>query len=84
MIRQSTDRYEFISIDEDSKVNSADEINFQPDDMLGPKDKYVGSKVWLTVFGTLVKETQTGDRYVVEKARVICKAVPSLSDQAKD
>ncbi|KAK5223510.1 hypothetical protein LTR72_004896 [Exophiala xenobiotica] len=84
VIRQSTDRYQFISIDEDSKFNSADETNFQPDDMLGPKDKIVGSKVWLTVFGALVKETQTGDRYVVEKARVICRAAPPLSDQAKD
>ncbi|ETI20492.1 hypothetical protein G647_08529 [Cladophialophora carrionii CBS 160.54] len=84
MIRQSTDRYRFISIDEDSKVQSADQNDFQPDDMLGPTDKYVGSKVWMTVFGALIKETQAGERYVMEKARVICKAAPPLADHPKE
>lgn len=84
MIRQSTDRYRFISIEEGTKVKSTDENEFQSDDMLGPSDKYVGSKVWITLFGALIKETQAGERYVIEKARVICRVAPPLADQSKE
>lgn len=83
MIRQSTDRYRFISIEEDTKVKTADEIDFQPDDMFGPSGKYVGSRVWITLFGALLKDNQAGETYVIEKARVICRAAPPLSDQPK-
>lgn len=84
MLRQSTDRYYLVPIEEGTKVEAADEEFFEPDDMIGPKAKYVGSKVWVTLFGALVKESQTGDRHVMQKARVICKALHPLPERPRD
>lgn len=81
MLRQSIDDYFFVTIDEGTKVEAQDEADFAPQDMIGPKNKLVGSKVWLTVFGALVKRSQTaapGERYVMERAHVICRAPTPL------
>lgn len=82
MLRQSTDRYHFMSIEEKVKVESPEQEDFEPEDMIGPKSKYVGSKVWVTLFGALIKESPASERHVMVKARVICKAPPPLPDRS--
>ena len=81
MLRQSTDRYHFVSIEEQTKVESQEQEDFEPEDMIGPKAKYLGSKVWVTLFGALVKESQAGERHIMVKARVICRAPIPLPDR---
>jgi hypothetical protein len=75
MLRRSTDKYNFVPIVEGTKVKSQEQEDFEPEDMIGPKSKYIGSKVWVTLFGALVKESQAGERHVMVKARVICEAL---------
>jgi len=80
-LRQSTDNYFFMTIPENTKVAAKDETDFEPQDMIGPKNKLVGSKVWLTVFGALVKKPQAaapGETFIMEKAHVICRAPTPL------
>jgi hypothetical protein len=79
--RQSTDIYQFQSIPGDTKVNANDNVEFVPQDMIGPKEKLGLSKVWLTVFGVLMKTPQTGapgECHVMERAHVVCRAPKPL------
>ncbi|KIX02412.1 uncharacterized protein Z518_08353 [Rhinocladiella mackenziei CBS 650.93] len=84
MLRQSADKYYFVPIEEDTRVDSQEHEYFEPDHVIGSTSEYVGSKVWVTLFGALVKESQAGERYIMQKARVICKAPPPLPDRPKD
>jgi hypothetical protein len=78
MLRQSTDKYSFIPIEEGTEVLSQEQDMFEPQDIIGPKSKYVGSKVWVNLFGALVKESQLGNRHIMMKALVVCKAHPPV------
>jgi hypothetical protein len=76
MLRRSTDKYTFVQIEEGTEVLSQEQDSFQVQDMIGQKSKLVGSRVWVNLFGALVKETRTNERHVMMKALVICKVRP--------
>ena len=74
MMRQSSDRYYFEPIPEETLIKSSENEIFEPEDMIGPKSEFIGSRVWVTLSSALIKELQIGECHVLAKARVICKA----------
>jgi hypothetical protein len=78
MLRRSTDKYTFEHIEEGTEVRSQEEDLFQVQDMIGQRSRLDGSKVWVSLFGALVKEARTGERHVMMKAPVICKVHPPV------
>ena len=78
MLRRSTDKYTFVPIEEGTEVLSQESDMFQVQDMIGQKSKLVGSKVWVNLFGALVKETRTDEKHVMMKALVISKVRPPV------
>ena len=78
MLRRSTDKYTFVPIEEGTEVLSQESDMFQVQDMIGQKSRLVGSKVWVTLFGALVKETRTDEKHVMMKALVIAKVRPPV------
>ena len=80
-LRRSNDTFRFLPIPNSTKIESNEQEDLEAEELMGPKGSYVGSKVWLTLFGALVKETPQGRRHFMVKAKVICKA--SGSQEAK-
>ncbi|KAL3425221.1 hypothetical protein PVAG01_04502 [Phlyctema vagabunda] len=76
MLRQSRDKYTFRSIPEKTEIEADEDNYYELVDINGPdgqKTKKVGSRVWLCLFGALVKEPLYGEQLVMAKAQVICK-----------
>ena len=83
LLRSSSDRYYFRSIEDKKKVEVPTNEYFMSESMIGPNSNYIGSEVWVTLFGALVKESQRGERHIIMKASVICKAQPTRSRPAQ-
>ena len=78
MLRRSTDKYTFVPIEEGTEVLSQESDMFQVQDMIGQKSRLIGSKVWVNLFGALLKETRTDEKHVMMKALVISKVRPPV------
>jgi hypothetical protein len=78
MLRRSTDKYTFVPIEEGAEVLSQESDMFQVQDIIGQKSRLVGSKVWVTLSGALIKETRTNEKHVMMKAIVIAKVRPPV------
>lgn len=82
-LRQSTDKYYFVSISDNEKAAPHKEKYFGVEDMIGPRSEGANSNIWVTVFGALIKESQFGGQSVVAKGRVVRKAARPPSAQHK-
>lgn len=78
-LRSSSDRYYLISIEDKKKVKDPKEEYFMSESMIGPSSNHIGSEVWVTLFGALLKESRRGEQHLITKASVICKAKSTLS-----
>ena len=81
MLRQSRDKYWFETVAAGTKIEASEDDKFEAEDMNGPKSKYIGSNIWVCLFGALVKESFDGERHVIAKAWVICNVVEGSAER---
>lgn len=75
VLRRSIDKYVLVPVAEGTRYEGPREgEEFEPEYILRSREtrRRHESKVWASIFGALVKETQAGERTVLLKAKVMC------------